>query len=160
MKSSGSVAFCISLALAATTAVVPGRVLAETTTPDGVWIWDDATVGVEFHPCGENLCGRVVWLKREDDRTAAPALDAKNPNPGLRDRRLCGRDYITGLHRTQAGEWHGGHVYDFNSGSTYDLDIDSVDQNSVRMRGYKGVRILGANLKLVRPSRPLGGCRP
>ena len=147
----------LGLTVVSTLALAFG-VHAETPKPQGVWIWDDGSVGVEFHSCGPSECARIVWLKREDAIGSAPVLDGKNPNPSLRARRVCGIDYITGVNRSSDGNWRGGKVYDFNSGATYDLDIDSFSGNEVKMRGFKGVRMLGANLKLVRPSSPLSRC--
>jgi uncharacterized protein (DUF2147 family) len=135
-----------------------GAASAASGIPAGVWIWDDGRAAVQFHPCGEALCGRIVWLKAEAAPQGRPMLDLKNPNPALRGRRVCGIDYITEVKPTKAGGWKAGHVYDFNGGANYDLDIDSVDGGQVRMRGYKGLRALGANLTLVRPTTDLRLC--
>ena len=126
--------------------------------PAGSWIWDDGRAGVEFHPCGETLCGRIVWLKQEATQGSPPLLDVKNPDPALRSRRVCGLDYITAVKRTADGHWKNGRVYDFNGGASYDLDIDAVEAGKVRMRGYKGIRMLGATLVLVRPKSELQPC--
>lgn len=136
----------------------PVLALAGTPAPQGAWLWDDGSVGVEFHGCGTSLCARVIWLKHESEAGAGRALDVKNPDPALRSRPLCGVDYITGVKRTPGGDWKGGKVYDFNSGATYDLDIDSVEPQRVRMRGYKGNRLLGANLTLVAPAAQIARC--
>ncbi len=136
-----------------------GAASAATPEPTGVWIWDDGRAAVEFHPCGEALCGRIVWLKSEAVPQARPVLDIKNPDTAQRGRRVCGIDYITGLKPTKAGAWKAGRIYDFNGGATYDLDIDSADGSTVKMRGYNGVRLLGVNLTLVRPSSELKFCK-
>ena len=122
--------------------------------PQGTWIWDDGRAGVEFHACGQALCGRIVWLKADGQ------LDAKNPDTALRRHRVCGIDYITDVKSTGSGKWKGGRVYDFNSGSSYDLDIDAIEPARVIMRGYKGIRLLGATLTLVRPKTELPRCAP
>lgn len=120
--------------------------------PQGVWIWDDGRAGVEFHSCGAALCGRIVWLKAEGQ------LDAKNPDVARRRRPVCGIDYVTGLKADAKGRWKGGRIYDFNSGASYDLDIDAIEPTRVIMRGYKGIRLLGATLTLVRPKTELPRC--
>lgn len=127
--------------------------------PDRNWIWDDGRAAVEFHPCGPGLCGRIVSVTQETAANAPPLLDTKNPDPAQRSRRICGLDYITDVRKTPEGDWKGGRVYDFNGGASYDLDIDSVTAGQVRMRGYKGLRMLGANLTLVRPTTPPPPCK-
>ena len=135
-------------------------VIAAPLALQGTWIWDDGRAGVEFHACGEALCGRIIWLKTDVQPGAAPMLDAKNANAALRKRRVFGIDYITEVKPTRDGKWKGGRVYDFNSGSIYDLDIDAIAPTRVTMRGYKGMRMLGATLTPVRPVTPLTHCAP
>jgi uncharacterized protein (DUF2147 family) len=125
---------------------------AATMTPTGVWLWDTGDAAVEFHACGEALCGRIVWLKR------AGQLDDKNPDPALHGRPVCGIDYIMGLRRTKNGDWENGRVYDFNGGASYDLDIDLVQPDRVDMRGYEGIRLLGQTLHLVPAPADLTRC--
>ncbi len=136
-----------------------GSAGAATPIPTGVWMWDDGRAAVEFHACGGALCGRVVWVIQEAEANAAPLLDDKNPDAALRTRRICGLDYITELKHTKQGDWENGRIYDFNDGASYDLDIDSVDSDHVKMRGYKGMRMLGATLTLVRPKADLPPCK-
>lgn len=132
--------------------------LAATPAPGGVWMWDDGRAAVEFHPCGGALCGRIVWLKQEADPRARPVLDVKNPDAALRRRRVCGLDYISGVRQTPHGDWKAGRIYDFNGGASYDLDIDAVGPERITMRGYKGLRMLGATLTLVRAPAGLPLC--
>ena len=138
---------------------IPDPSSAATPIPKGVWVWDDGRAAIEFHTCGDALCGRIVWLRQESAPNASPFLDAKNPDPSLRNRRICGLDYITGLARTREGDWKDGRIYDFNSGSSYDLDIDSVEPRLVTMRGYKGVRMLGRTLMLIPPKSAVPPCK-
>lgn len=137
--------------------LMPAFASAEPTVPQGIWMWDDGRAGVEFHPCGQALCGRIVWLKSDEQADSAPMLDAKNPDAELRKRRVCGIDYITGV-KSISGKYRGGRIYDFNSGSTYDLDIESIEPGQIIMRGYKSIRLLGTTLKLIRPKAELIRC--
>lgn len=132
---------------AAAWALGPGSGAAKTDAPRGLWIWDTGDAAVVFHLCGRQICGRIVWLK--DDQANAPLLDLRNPDARRRNRRLCGIDYITGLRPTAGGDLRGGRIYDFRTGKSYDLDIDSIDAARVRMRGYMGVRLVGADLVLL-----------
>ena len=150
------------LALAAAgliTLAAVDRLAAATEVPAGVWVWDTGEAAVEFHRCGPALCGRIRWLKAESAPAAEVLRDGRNPDPGLRARRVCGIDYITGLKQTATGDWRKGRVYDFHSGKTYDLDIDAVDASRVQMRGYQGMRLLGATLTLVRPPGAALSCK-
>jgi len=64
------------------------------------WLTHDGQGVVEFAPCGNRLCGHIVWLKTPIDDNGAPLTDRNNPNPKLRQRPICGLSVITGLRRT------------------------------------------------------------
>lgn len=132
---------------------------AEARVPSGVWLWDNGDAAVEFHACGASLCARIVWVKEETAPGAGVMLDARNPDAALQRRRVCGLDYITGLTSTDGQAWKKGRIYDYHSGKTYDLDIDTVTDTEVRMRGYSGMRLLGATLKLIRPGGAALACK-
>jgi uncharacterized protein (DUF2147 family) len=46
--------------------------------------------------------------------------------------------------------WDGGWIYDPDSGTTYDGKITIVDQNTVKLRGFIGISLLGKTLVLRR----------
>ena len=52
----------------------------------GQWFTKDARAIVTIAPCGSKVCGRITQaLKRKPGETG---LDAKNPNPALRSRKI------------------------------------------------------------------------
>ena len=70
---------------------------AATSGPEGVWNRDDGLGGVKIAPCGDAICGHVVWLKMPngpayigqevlfDMRQTAPNIwsgSAHNPEDG------------------------------------------------------------------------------
>src|SRR5689334_61023 len=67
-------------------------------TPDdiaGVWLTDDGEGAIEILPCGEQRCGRIVWMKNKDDKGRMPT-DEKNPDVSLRSRPICGLMIVNG----------------------------------------------------------------
>jgi len=61
----------------------------------------------------------------------------------LRDRPLTGLDLFAGFAYDGDGRWTGGTIYDPNSGKTYRCIITWVDGNTLKVRGYIGVPMLG-----------------
>ena len=51
-----------------------------------------------------------------------------------------------------------GWIYDPDSGSTYDGKITIVDQNTVKLRGFIGISLLGKTLLLHRQDKPRQLC--
>ena len=133
---------------------------AATPIPVGRWIWDSGEAAVEFHACGPELCGRIVWLRNETAPGVEHAVDLRNPDSSLRARPICGLDYITGLRANQDGNWVAGRIYDFLHGHTYDLDLTNVASDRIDMRGYQGIRLLGTTLHLLPAPADLSACAP
>jgi uncharacterized protein (DUF2147 family) len=72
-----------------------------------------------------------------------PDKDEKNPDPALRDRPLVGLSLFAGFDYDGDGRWSGGTIYDPNSGKTYRCIVTIVDDDTLKVRGYVGVPLLG-----------------
>ena len=128
-----------ALALTALLAAAP----AQAENPEGLWLTEKKGVVVKLYECGDALCGQTVWMKKMTYKNGAPRLDAKNPDPALRDRHWCGIEVITDVKPKGDGEWKGGEVYDPKTGETFDFDIKAKGPDRLKVRGYLGVPLLG-----------------
>lgn len=72
---------CAALLLAA--------LVASAAVPGGVWLID-GKAAVQIFDCGGLLCGRILWLQTPRDPQGQLNRDKNNPDPALRQRRLCG----------------------------------------------------------------------
>lgn len=122
-------------------AVAPATVAQEIF---GRWIVDGGKAVIELLPCGQEACGRIAWLKNPRDETGAPKRDIMNPDPKRRSRFLCGLPLVEGLTRRKDGAWEGGKIYSTRDGGTYGFDVTLIDENSLAVRGYLGIGILGS----------------
>lgn len=124
-------------------ATLPTAFEARAADPSGLWLTEKKGVIVDLYDCGENaLCGRTVWMKKMFNKDGTPRLDAKNPDPDLRERHWCGIEVIRGVRAKSPGKWKGGKIYDPKTGDTFDFDISEKGEN-LKVRGYIGVSILG-----------------
>src|SRR5215475_9619181 len=92
-------------------------------TPVGLWYAEGGAAQVAIAPCGEALCGRVVWLRSPLDDDGCDLRDRRNPDPTLRRRRVLGLDVLQGLKPEPGGAWDGGRIYDPGTGSTYSCSL-------------------------------------
>ena len=98
----------------------------------GTWVTEDGDSQVEIYQSGDNLSGKIVWLKQGDDQ-----LDVHNPDKKMQSRKLVGVNILTGL--TKKGEkWEGGKIYNPKNGKTYKCSI-WLDGSELKVRGYLGV---------------------
>ena len=108
---------------------------------DGTWLSGDGDGWIEITRAGDGLSAVIKGSpNRREDR---PDTDAKNPDPALRSRPLTGLELFEGFTWDGDGRWTGGTIYDPNSGKTYRCIITWVDENTLQVRGYVGVPMLG-----------------
>jgi uncharacterized protein (DUF2147 family) len=111
---------------------------------------------VQIFPCGENLCGKVVWIKNpcyvnaSDGPVGAPKIDRKNPDAALRSRPIIGLQVIEGLSAAGYDTWEHGKCYDPESGNTYRCKLQSISPDRLELRGYVGIPLFGRTYVLTR----------
>lgn len=80
------------------------------------------------------LCGTIIALRRPNGPDGQPLRDSENPNPALRSRPLVGLPFLIGF-RERGGRWIGGHIYDPDSGRTYDSNMRLRPDGSLEVNG-------------------------
>ena len=137
--------------LTATTAfgAVPGTIL-------GQWNTEGGDSRVELLKCGENICGKIVWLKvpKYIDSTDGPVgrikVDRKNPDPALRNRPILGLQVMKGFTAKGNKRWVNGTSYNPETGKSYKSKMKLVSPNRLELRGYIGVALVGRTFSLTR----------
>ncbi|MGH7788373.1 MAG: DUF2147 domain-containing protein [Candidatus Binatia bacterium] len=120
-------------------------------TPVGRWYAEGGAAQVEIVACGEQLCGRVVWLRSPFDEHGCELHDRRNPEAALRGRPIVGLQILADLRPADdAGSWAGGTIYDPTSGRTYRCTVELDGDNRVHVRGYIGVPLLGRTTTWIR----------
>jgi uncharacterized protein (DUF2147 family) len=132
---------------------------AATRNPEGVWLMDDE-VALQVYDCGERLCGRVVWMLRPRNKAGEPNTDKKNPDPALRQRKLCGTTVLKGLQPDGEGRWKDGTFYNPRDGKTYSVRAQLTAPDELVARIYRIVPLFGTDKTLHRVPhlRPDGRC--
>jgi uncharacterized protein (DUF2147 family) len=116
---------------------------ASAAMPLGTWYAEGGAAQVEIEPCGDELCGRVVWLRSPFDEDGCDLRDRYNPNAALRGRKVEGLEILHGLTPRPDGTWVDGRIYDPASGSTYTCQLALDGDDRVRLRGYIGIPLIG-----------------
>ncbi len=114
-------------------------------SPIGVWATQGAGSHVKIEDCGGKLCGSIIWLKEPLNKEGKDKVDSQNPDPSLRTRKLAGLALLSGFVQDQshANVWTGGEIYNPDDGKTYSCNLTLQDANTLRVRGYVGLSILG-----------------
>ena len=109
--------------------------------PTGVWIDHTGRGAVEIKDCGDgNLCGHVVWLKDTND--------AKG----------CGLQILGNVKPVGRGQWDKGWIYSPEKKQKFTVELTPLDDNRLRVKGYKGIKLFSKTMIWHRPSGALQRC--
>jgi uncharacterized protein (DUF2147 family) len=123
--------------------LIPHRAFAQKDRVEGVWFVEDKTAKVEIYKATDNkFWGKVVWLK-EPLRDGKPKTDNKNPNEKLRNTPIMGLPLLKGFVKDGENGYSSGKIYDPKNGKTYSCTMTLKDDNTLSLRGYIGVSLLG-----------------
>ncbi|MEJ0063931.1 MAG: DUF2147 domain-containing protein [Alphaproteobacteria bacterium] len=129
------------------------------TSVKGVWLTEDKSGAVELYPCGQELCGKFYWLKPDPNDAPAADMDDKNPDPKLRNRPLCGMQFMGGF--TEAdGKFSGGWIYSPRHGTKFSSEIRPQSPDAIELRGYVLTPLLGQSQIWTRANNNLPACEP
>ena len=114
---------------------------------NGVWIMDNGKVTVRVAPCGGNLCGTVVALKKPRNDAGQPRLDKENPNPSLRSRSVIGLTILSNMKPDGGKRWNGT-IYNPDDGRSYRSQMKMQDTDTMKVDGC--VMIFCKSMKFTR----------
>ncbi|MCH9808109.1 MAG: DUF2147 domain-containing protein [Alphaproteobacteria bacterium] len=126
----------------------------------GLWYDDTGRGAVEISPCGNQLCGHIVWLANPNASSGKPLRDIYNPEPRMRNRPICGIQVLGNLKPQSDGTWGQGWVYDPKVGKSYNVELQLKNKNNLTVYGYAGVKLFGKSIPWTRAPSDLPRCKP
>ncbi len=135
------------LALLAATPSAAGA--PEAIDPTGLWLTENERSAIRIRRCEQGLCGRVAWII-----DGGMQYDSKNPDARKRDRPMCGLKILWGVEQQAdaPNSWEDGTVYKADAGKTYNVDLTLEDRDTMTVRGYVGIALLGKSQTWTRVS--------
>jgi len=110
----------------------------------GNWKTGEGTAVVQIYKQGSSYFGKIVWLKEPNNpSTGKPRVDDKNSNPAKRNTPLLGLVNLRNFSFHKNNLWKDGKIYDPKSGDDYSCKITMTDPNTIEVRGYIGISLLG-----------------
>jgi len=85
--------------------------------------------------------GKIVFLQ-EPTENGKPKLDKNNPDKNKQSRPLLGLELLSGF-VFDIDKWNSGTIYDPENGKTYSCTLSLKDKNTLKLRGYIGISLLG-----------------
>ena len=123
-----------------------------------MWLTGKKGAAIRIYDCGEGLCGRIVWLKKPLDKTGRLKRDKNNPDVASRNQPLCGVVILRDLELRKPGDWGGGTIYNPQDGQTYAGSIKVESYDTLMVRGYLGIPLLGKTEVWTKMEEPADSC--
>ena len=111
----------------------------------GVWKNGEGTGQIEIYKTTSgHFAGKIIWLKEPiDEETGKPKLDKRNPDKSKRSAPTLGLVNMHGFkYDADDKEWNGT-IYDPKNGKEYSCRIEMKDGNTLKVRGYIGISLIG-----------------
>lgn len=122
-------------------APAPAATPAAPAGPAGLWYDHTGRGAVEISDCGGKLCGRIVWLK-----------------PGT-DPQGCGIQVLANVPPKGANVWEGGWIFDPEADSKYDVELQLVAVDKLKVTGYAGMKLFGQTMMWTRAPLNIQRCK-
>lgn len=126
--------------------IVPAFLFAqkETDRITGVWYNGEKTSKIEIYETKSgSFAGKIIWLKEPNDEKGKAKVDHKNPEAKLQNRPLIDLVILTGLDPDGKTKYKNGKIYDPKSGKTYSAKGELINNNTLALRGFIGVSLVG-----------------
>ncbi|WP_114749518.1 DUF2147 domain-containing protein [Pleomorphovibrio marinus] len=107
----------------------------------GEWFNEEKEGRIEISEENGKFYGKLIWLK-EPKEDGKPKTDKNNPDKSKRDRPLKGLRILEGF-EYKNGSWENGEIYDPKSGKTYSCIMKLKNRDTLEVRGYVGISLIG-----------------
>ena len=110
----------------------------------GVWLTNGKEPAkIQVYRSYDKFYGKIVWLQNPE-KDGMPRVDKNNPDENKRGRQIIGLGILNGFQFDKdKKEWHGGKIYDPESGKTYNCQLSLRTKNTLKVRGYVGWSMFG-----------------
>lgn len=109
----------------------------------GIWITGGKEPAkIQIYKSGDKFYGKIIWLQNPTEN-GKQRVDGNNPDKSKRNISVIGLIILKGFKFDGDDEWRGGDIYDPESGKTYSSYMYLKNKNSLKVRGYVGVALIG-----------------
>jgi uncharacterized protein (DUF2147 family) len=134
----------------------PSVLSAQVRTDDIIGFWlthGEKPAKVQVYKTDDRYAGKIIWLQFPVEN-GKPKMDNKNPEESKRSQPIVGLVIMNGFRFDSDGEWSDGKIYDPQNGKTYSCYLSLKDKNTLKVRGYIGISLLGRTEVWTRTSSP------
>lgn len=110
----------------------------------GTWLNGTKKGHVQIYKQGGTYFGKLVWLGQPNDPdTGKPRTDDKNADVSKRKRPMMNMVLMYNFKYNGDNVWSDGKIYNPEDGKEYNCKMTLQDPNTLLVRGYVGISLLG-----------------
>lgn len=124
----------------------PINAFAQKAKPDdvvGTWLTGEGTAKVQIYKENGKYFGKIVWLREPNNEQGKPKVDSNNPENKLKTQPILGLVNLKDFKYAGENVWEDGTIYDPKKGKTYSSIMTLTDPNTLDVRGYIGISLIG-----------------
>lgn len=130
--------------------LLPLALAAKVHQIEGYWYNAEKTTKIQIYKTTAGTYdGKITWLK-EPNENGKPKVDNDNPDKSLRARPLMNLVIVKNLKPKGNNKYDGGTIYDPQSGNTYSSKVELTGPNTMKLRGFIGVSLIGRTVTWTR----------
>ena len=112
-------------------------------SPSVTGLWKNEDASFEVYEENGKLNAKIISLREPLAPDGRQKTDIHNPDAGKHSRPIVGMVFMTGFTPTGSGKWGNGTIYDPKSGNTYSCNMELQGTDTLKVRGYIGVSLIG-----------------
>lgn len=116
----------------------------------GTWLNGTKKGHVQIYKQGGTYFGKLVWLGQPNDTAGKPRTDEKNTDASKRSRPLMNLIMMYNFKYDGDNVWSDGKIYNPEDGKEYNCKMTLQDPNTLMVRGYVGISLLGKTQTWIR----------
>ena len=109
----------------------------------GTWLTGEKKAHIQITKYGDKFGGKIIWLREPNDENGNPKVDKRNPDESKRKNPTLGLNNLLGFTYIGEGKYENGTIYDPANGKTYKCVMHLTNENTLDVRGYVGITMLG-----------------
>jgi uncharacterized protein (DUF2147 family) len=109
----------------------------------GEWYTKDSKALVKIVKNDNVYSGKIIWLKEPKNDDGSDKMDTNNPDETKHNDPIIGLNLVNGFVYKGKNKWGGGTIYDPDNGKTYSCKMRLNEDNTLKVRGFIGVSLIG-----------------
>ena len=111
----------------------------------GLWNTDknESQIEISINKTTQHYQGKIHSISDAIGDPNIEKTDINNPDPSKHNDPIIGLTLMQGFKKSSDKKYTGGTIYDPKSGKTYKCKITAKDADTITVRGYIGVSLVG-----------------